>query len=136
MKNRDFGVKSKILAALAPVLKLFLRRKGYMVIGSLTEDGVGQDTLDRCAAIASAKASGPISESLRRHCGDIAAPPDRFIEVEGLGVSAQFAGQMIHMGSAEYLNGLEVETPDLPGEVVFVSLEGRLLGGYRVLDMM
>jgi cation transport ATPase len=126
--------KSRLWVALAPLWRLF-GRKGYVVIETVTEEGVGRDTLDRCAVIAAAKSDDPISVCLRRHCGDVAAPPDRFAEVAGLGVSAQFSGQMIHLGNAEYLNGLQVETPEVSGQAAFVSLEGRLLGYYKLLKL-
>jgi hypothetical protein len=106
---------------------------GYMVKEVVLSEGVGRETLDRCAAIAEAKASHPIAACLRAYCGDVAAPPDKFVEMAGLGASAQFSNQLIHAGSAGYMKGLNIETPDVPGKVVFVTLEGRLLGYYRLL---
>ena len=117
------------------LLKAFSRRKGYVVIEPVTAEGVGKDTLFRCAAIAAARASDPISACLRCYCGDVAVPPDRFHETDGLGVSAQFSGQMIHLGNTDYLNGLKVETPNISEEAVFVALEGRLLGYFRLLKL-
>jgi cation transport ATPase len=143
MKTKGFKARLAHLAAansglrivMSPILRMFFGRKGFVVISAVTEESVGMDTLDRCAAIAAAQANDPIFVCLRRHCGDVAAPPDRFQEVEGLGVSAQFSGQMIHLGNAEYLNKLEIETPGVSGEAVFVALEGRLLGYYRLLNL-
>ncbi|MDR0325000.1 MAG: hypothetical protein LBI19_02755 [Oscillospiraceae bacterium] len=106
---------------------------GYIVAQAVTMEGVGRDTLDRCAAIAEAKATHPIAACLRAFCGDVAAPPDKFVEMEGLGASAQFSNQLIHAGSAEYMRGLKIETPDVPGRNAFITLEGRLLGYYNLL---
>jgi hypothetical protein len=106
---------------------------GYMVREAVTAEGVGRETLDRSAAIVEGESAHPIAVCLRAFCGDVAAPPDKYAEMPGLGVSAQFSGQMIHAGSAEYMRGLNVEAPDVPGKTVFIALEGRLLGYYRLL---
>ncbi|MCL2003922.1 MAG: hypothetical protein FWG72_07965 [Oscillospiraceae bacterium] len=139
------GVLEQIAVALAaanpgalPILALLLAavRKavgGYMVREAVTMEGVGRETLDRSAAIAEGKSGHPIAACLRDFCGDVAAPPDKYVEMEGLGVSAQFSGQMIHAGNAGYMRGLKVEAPDVPGKTVFIALEGRLLGYYRLL---
>jgi hypothetical protein len=106
---------------------------GYMVKEAVTMEGVGRETLDRSAAIAEGESVHPIAVCLRAYCGDVAAPPDKYIEMAGLGVSAQFSGQMIHAGSAEYMTGLNIEVPDVPGRTAYIALEGRLLGYYRLL---
>ena len=122
-------------AILMPFLRMRFGREGYVVIKAVAEEGVGMDTLHRSAAIASLKSNDAISACLREYCGDVGVPPDRFVEVEGLGVSAQFSGQMIHLGNAEYLNGLKIETPPVTGSVAFVGLQDRLLGYYRLLGL-
>ena len=105
------------------------------MIKAVAEEGVGMDTLHRSAAIAALKSNDAIAVCLREYCGDVGAPPDRFVEMKGLGVSAQFSGQMIHLGIAEYLNELKIETPPVSGSVVFVGLQDRLLGYYRLLGL-
>jgi hypothetical protein len=131
------------LAAVSPGMLLLLiplrnalskAAGGYIVREAVVLEGVGRETLDRCAAIAEAGSGHPIAACLRAYCGDVAAPPDKFVEMEGLGVSAQFSGQMIHAGSAEYMRGLNIEAPDVQGGTAYVALEGRLLGYYRLLD--
>jgi hypothetical protein len=107
---------------------------GYMVKEAVTVEGVGRETLDRSAAIAEGGSSHPIAVCLRAFCGDVAAPPDKFAEMPGLGVSAQFSGQMIHAGSAEYMKGLNISAPKVQGCAAFVALEDRLLGYYRFAD--
>jgi len=122
-------------AIFMPFLRMRFGREGYVVIKVVTEEGVGMDSLHRSAAIASLKSDDAISVCLRKFCGDVGAPPDRFVEMKGLGVSAQFSGQMIHLGNAEYLNGLKIETPPVTGSVAFVGLQDRLLGYYRLLGL-
>jgi hypothetical protein len=107
---------------------------GYMVREVVTVEGVSRETLDRSAAIAEGESDHPIAACLRAFCGDVAAPPDKFVEMPGLGVSAQFSNQMIHAGSAEYMRGLNIEAPEVQGKVAYVALENRLLGYYRLLD--
>ena len=128
------AVNPGVWLLLVPLLNYLSKAAGgYLVRGAVTAEGVGRDTLDRCAAIAEANAKHPVAACLRAHCGDVAAPPDKFVEMEGLGASARFSGQMIHAGSAAYLRGLKIDVPDLPGRTVHVALEGRLLGYYRLL---
>jgi hypothetical protein len=123
------------LLLLIPLLRAVRKAAGgYMVKEAVTAENVGRDTLDRSTAIVEAKASHPVAACLRAFCGDIAAPPDKFVEMEGLGASAQFSGQMIHAGNADYMRGLQIDAPDVPGKTVFIALEGRLLGYYRLLN--
>ena len=129
------SIRAGFLTAFAPLLRIFSKNKGSIVLEAVTEEGVRRDTLDRCAVIAASKSNNPMYAGLLRYCGDVGAPPDRFAEVDGLGVSSQFSGQMIHLGNAEYLNGLQIQTPPVSGSSVFVALEGRLLGYYRLLNL-
>jgi hypothetical protein len=121
---------------LLPPLRAALNKAagGYMVKEAVTMEGVGRETLDRSAAIAEGESSHPIAVCLRAFCGDVAAPPDKYAEIPGLGVSAQFSGQMIHAGSAEYMKGLNITAPDVRGCAAFIALEDRLLGYYRFAD--
>jgi hypothetical protein len=128
------AVNPGVLLLLLPLRRVLSKTPGgYMVREAVTTEGVGRDTLDRCAAIAEAKASHPVAACLRAYCGDVAAPPDKFVEMEGLGASAQFSGQMIHAGNEAYMRGLQIETPETPGKAVYVALEGRLIGYYNLL---
>jgi hypothetical protein len=106
---------------------------GYMVAEAAVQPGVGIETLNRSAAIAQANAQGGIAECLREYCGDVGAPPDKFAQAEGLGCTAQFSGQIIHAGNIKYMRGMKVEAEEVPGDIVYVALEGRLLGYYRLL---
>jgi hypothetical protein len=127
------AVNPGVLLLLAPLLRVFSKAAGgYLVREAVTVPGVGRPTLDRSASIAIAKAGGGIASCLRAYCGDVGAPPDKFAEMEGLGASAQFSGQMIHAGNINYMRGLKVEAPEVPGEAVYVALEGRLLGYYSL----
>ncbi|MCL1806109.1 MAG: hypothetical protein FWG31_00220 [Oscillospiraceae bacterium] len=129
------AVNPGVLLLLIPLQRVLSKTPGgYMVREAVTMEGVGRDTLDRCAAIAEAKAAHPIAACLRAYCGDVAAPPDKFVEMEGLGASAQFSGQLIHAGSADYLRGLQIEVPEIPGKTVYVALEGRMIGYYGLLE--
>ena len=128
------AVSPGMLLILIPAFnRLFKAADGYHILQAATVEGVGEDTLNRCAAIAEAQSGHPIAACLRAYCGDVAVPPDKFVEMEGLGASAQFSGQMIHAGSADYLRGLKIDVPDVPGRAAYVALEGRLLGYYRLL---
>ncbi len=121
-----------MLLCLIPLWRRLLGMKdAYIISGVVPAEGVKPETLNRCAAVAEARADHPIGACLRAYCGDVGAPPDKFVEMPGLGVSAQFAGQMIHAGSEEYLRGLGVEVPHAEGTVAHVALEGRALGFYR-----
>lgn len=96
--------------------------------------GVSADTLARCAAIAEMRSHHPLAACLRDYCGDVGYPADRCLEMPGLGVSAQFEGQMIHAGSARYMRGLGIDTPDAAGTVVHIALDDRALGYYTLCD--
>lgn len=126
------AINPGMLLVLVPMWVGFSKmRDRHTVREAVTAEGVGRDTLDRCAAIVESKANHPIAACLRDYCGDVGAPPDKFVEMPGLGVSAQFSNQLIHAGSAEYLRGLKIEVPDIPGTVAHIALEGRALGYYR-----
>ncbi len=123
-----------LLLCFIPLTRKLAGMKGaYTVSEVVTAEGVKPETLNRCASIAEAQASHPIGECLRAYCGDVGAPPDKFAETPGYGVSAQFSGQMIHVGSEEYLKRLGVEVPHTEGTAAHVALGERALGYYRFL---
>ena len=120
------------LALAVPSWLSFAKIRGYAVRKAVPAEGVGIDTLNRCAAIAEARADHPIADCLRRYCGDVGISPDRYVETPGYGVSSRFSEQMIHAGNAEYMSKLNIEIPDVPGKIVHVALESRAVGYYNL----
>ncbi|MCL2082241.1 MAG: cadmium-translocating P-type ATPase [Oscillospiraceae bacterium] len=109
-----------------------LTQDSFGISQTVCADGADEATLNRCAAIAEYHSSHPLGVSLRTHCGDVGAEPEKYMETPGLGVTASFAGQIIHAGSHEYLTRLGVkDLPELPGTVVYISLDSRLIGYFR-----
>lgn len=104
------------------------------VVKAVPADGANVETLNRCAAIAELHSNHPIAVCLRDYCGDVGYPAEKYHETPGLGVSAQFANQIIHAGSAKYLNALGITVPKASGTAVHVALDNRSIGYYLLGD--
>jgi Cu+-exporting ATPase len=109
--------------------------------------GPGEDNLLRLAAAVERHSEHPLARAVVAGAGRRRLPADQATDFQvepGLGVSARVSGQMVVLGSAAYLAGLDIDPGPLPGRaeelqqrgqtVILVAVNGRAAGLLSVED--
>jgi Cu+-exporting ATPase len=109
--------------------------------------GPGEDNLLRLAAAVERHSEHPLARAVVAGAGRRRLPVDQATDFQvepGLGVSARVSGQMVVLGSAAYLAGLDIDPGPLPGRaeelqqrgqtVILVAVDGRAAGLLSVED--
>ncbi len=111
----------------------------FKVVEVVCENGEEEKALLSLACAAEKYSTHPISEAIRKYCGaEKIEPPGEIESIEelsGLGVRASVSGKVLLVGNERLMrdNGISVPPTD-HGSVVFVALDGRLLGYITVAD--
>ncbi len=85
------------------------------------------------------KSTHPLSQSLVRYCGAVAAEVAKFTELPGLGITAEVAGHAVVLGNVELLKqkNIAVETEIPVGKtLVALAVDGRLSGVFTFADQL
>ncbi len=110
----------------------------FEVAGVYPAQGVTEQELLACAALAEQYSNHPIAQSLRRAYGQD-ADPDRVADVEeiaGRGVTAKVDGKAVAAGNEKLMTAVGVAAPPCAdgGTVVHVAREGVYLGRVVIAD--
>src|SRR3984893_6922867 len=140
------------LEALAEVDTVLLDKTGTLTFGTpqirdvVSTDGFTERQIIAAAAIAERKSEHPLAKAIIARAGELAIPvvePERFAYTPGKGVSADYRGEEIIVGSRVLLMERGVKRI-LPvnghgiggGSEAYVARGGQLLGTIRIADVL
>jgi heavy metal translocating P-type ATPase len=140
------------LEALAEVDTVLLDKTGTLTFGTpqirdvFSTDGFGEREILAAAAIAECKSEHPLAKAILARASALAvavAEPDHFAYTPGKGITADYRGEEIVIGSRTWLaeRGLKII---LPGNghgnsgvsEIYVARGGRVLGTIHVADVL
>src|ERR1700722_8863435 len=139
------------LEALAEVDTLLLDKPGTLTFGTpqirdvISADGFTEREILAAAAIAECKSEHPLAKAILARANDLAvavAEPDHFAYTPGKGITADYRGEEIVIGSRRLLmeRGVKMILPTNGHgsgvSEVYVARSGRLLGTIRIADVL
>ena len=140
------------LEALAEVDTVLLDKTGTLTFGTpqirevVSADGFTERNIIAAAAIAERKSEHPVAKAIIARAGELAIPvvePDQFAYTPGKGVSADYRGEEIIVGSRTLLMErgvkriLPVNGHGIGGvSEAYVARGGQLLGTIRIADVL
>jgi heavy metal translocating P-type ATPase len=139
------------LEALAEVDTVLLDKTGTLTFGTpqirdiVSADGFTERQIIAAAAIAERKSEHPLAKAIIARAGDLAIPvvePDQFAYTPGKGVSADYRGEEIIVGSRTLLTERGVTILPVNGDGIggvseaYVARGGQLLGTIRIADVL
>jgi heavy metal translocating P-type ATPase len=139
------------LEALAEVDTVLLDKTGTLTFGTpqvrevVSADGFTERQIIAAAAIAERKSEHPLAKAVNARTVELAIPvvePDQFAYTPGKGVSAEYRGEEIIVGSRTLLieRGVKI-LPDNGHDIggvseAYVARGGQLLGTIRIADVL
>ncbi len=139
------------LEALAEVDTVLLDKTGTLTFGTplirdvVSADGFTERQIIAAAAIAERKSEHPLAKAIIARAADLAIPvvePDQFAYTPGKGVSADYRGEEIIVGSRTLLTERGVRVLPVTGDGIggvseaYVARGGHLLGTIRIADVL
>ena len=139
------------LEALAEVDTVLLDKTGTLTFGTpqirdvFSTDGFSEREILSAAAIAECKSEHPLAKAILARANDLAvavAEPDHFAYTPGKGITADYRGEEIVIGSRTLLmeRGVKMILPTNGHgsgvSEVYVARSGRLLGTIRIADVL
>jgi heavy metal translocating P-type ATPase len=139
------------LEALAEVDTVLLDKTGTLTFGTpqirdvVSADGFTERQIIAAAAIAERKSEHPLAKAIIARAGEFAIPvvePDQFAYTPGKGVSADYSGEEIIVGSRTLLMERGVKILAVNGDGIggvseaYVARGGQLLGTIRIADVL
>jgi heavy metal translocating P-type ATPase len=139
------------LEALAEVDTVLLDKTGTLTFGTpqirdvVSADGFTERQIIAAAAIAERKSEHPLAKAIIARAGELAIPvvePDQFAYTPGKGVSADYSGEEIIVGSRTLLMERGVKILPVNGDGIggvseaYVARGGQLLGTIRIADVL
>jgi heavy metal translocating P-type ATPase len=139
------------LEALAEVDTVLLDKTGTLTFGTpqirdvVSTDGFTERQIIAAAAIAERKSEHPLAKAIIVRACDLAIPvvePDQFAYTPGKGVSANYRGEEIIVGSGTLLTERGVRMLPVNGDGIggvsetYVARGGQLLGTIRIADVL
>jgi len=140
------------LEALAAVDTVLLDKTGTLTFGTpqirevVPLDGFNEREIITAASIAECKSEHPLAKAIMARADKLeiaAADPDHFAYTPGKGVTAQYRGERIMVGSRKLLSDCELNFTPLVGEQpndgiseVYVARGERVLGSIRIADIL
>ena len=139
------------LEALAEVDTVLLDKTGTLTFGTpqirdvFSTDGFSEREILSAAAIAECKSEHPLAKAILARANDLAvvvAEPDHFAYTPGKGITADYRGEEIVIGSRTLLmeRGVKMIFPTNGHgsgvSEVYVARSGRLLGTIRIADVL
>jgi heavy metal translocating P-type ATPase len=139
------------LEALAEVDTVLLDKTGTLTFGTpqirdvVSADGFTERQIIAAAAIAERKSEHPLAKAIIARAVELAVPvvePDQFAYTPGKGVSAEYRGEEIIVGSRTLLTERGVRIPPINGDGIggvseaYVARGGQLLGTIRIADVL
>ena len=117
-----------------------LTRGTFEVVQAEPQPGTSREDLLLTAALAEQYSNHPISQSLRRACGEelTAERVHDVEEIAGRGVRALVDGQKVLVGNARLLEEHDLRVPGCsePGTLVYVARNNTCLGYIRIADQL
>ncbi|MBE6838784.1 MAG: cadmium-translocating P-type ATPase [Ruminococcus sp.] len=112
--------------------------KGVFRVTSICPEGMTENELIEIAALAESYSNHPISKSLREAYGKEIdnSRISSTEEITGKGVSAVVDGKTVLAGNGKLMDsaGVEWNTPDATGTVVYVAVDGKYAGCIVISD--
>lgn len=112
--------------------------KGVFRVTSICPEGMTENELIEIAALAESYSNHPISKSLREAYGKEIdnSRISSTEEITGKGVSAVVDGKSVLAGNGKLMDsaGVEWNTPDATGTVVYVAVDGKYAGCIVISD--
>lgn len=139
------------LEALAEVDTVLLDKTGTLTFGTpqirdvVSADGFTERQIIGTAAIAERKSEHPLAKAIIERASELAIPvvePDQFAYTPGKGVSADYRGEEIIVGSRALLMERGVSILPVNGHSIggvseaYVARGGQLLGTIRIADVL
>jgi heavy metal translocating P-type ATPase len=139
------------LEALAEVDTVLLDKTGTLTFGTpqirdvVSADGFTERQIIAAAAIAERKSEHPLAKAIIARAVELAIPvvePDQFAYTPGKGVSADYRGEEIIVGSRTLLTERGVRILPVNGDGIggvseaYVARGGQLLGTIRIADVL
>jgi heavy metal translocating P-type ATPase len=139
------------LEALAEVDTVLLDKTGTLTFGTpqirdvVSADGFTERQIIAAAAIAERKSEHPLAKAIIARAVELAVPvvePNQFAYTPGKGVSAEYRGEEIIVGSRTLLTERGVRIPPINGDGIgglseaYVARGGQLLGTIRIADVL
>jgi len=139
------------LEALAEVDTVLLDKTGTLTFGTplirdvVSADGFTERQIIAAAAIAERKSEHPLAKAIIARAGELAIPvvePDQFAYTPGKGVSADYRGEEIIVGSRTLLMERGIRILPVNGHGIggvsesYVARGGQLLGTIRIADVL
>lgn len=109
---------------------------GGFFVTEVNPCGIGQEELLKIAASAERFSNHPVSDAVKKAFSGELLPAENVTELAGRGVSASIDGTEVLVGNQKLMeeNGIQYQTSNAVGTVLYVSRDGVFLGSIAVAD--